>query len=54
LLEPVVAGLGKRVKLVVIADADHSLKVPAKSGRTPVQAEAEALDAMAEWMKALT
>ena len=54
LLEPVVAGLGKRAKLVVIADADHSLKVPAKSGRTPVQAEAEALDAMAEWMKALT
>ena len=54
LLEPVVAGLGKRVKLVVIADADHSLKVPAKSGRTPVQAEAEALDAMAEWMKVLT
>jgi uncharacterized protein len=54
LLKPVVEGLGDRATLVVIADADHSLKVPARSGRTPAEAEAEALDAMAEWMKALT
>ena len=54
LLRPVIAGLGARAKLHVIADADHSLKVPAKSGRTPAEAEAEALDAMAEWMKALS
>lgn len=53
LLEPVVAGLGERAKLVVIADADHGLKVAARSGRTPAEAEAEALDAMAEWMKSL-
>ena len=50
LLEPVIAGLGNRATLRVIADADHSLKVPAKSGRTAAQAEAEALDALAEWM----
>lgn len=50
LLEPVIAGLGDRATLRIIADADHSLKVPAKSGRTAVQAEAEALDALAEWM----
>jgi hypothetical protein len=50
LLEPVVAGLGHRATLHVVADADHSLKVPAKSGRTSAEAEAEALDAMAEWM----
>jgi uncharacterized protein len=50
LLRPVVASLGNRATLHVVADADHSLKVPAKSGRTPTEAEAEALDAMAEWM----
>jgi hypothetical protein len=54
LLKPVIAGLGDRATLHVIADADHSLKVPAKSGRTPAEAEAEALDAMAAWMIALS
>ncbi|MGN6057487.1 MAG: alpha/beta hydrolase family protein [Sphingomicrobium sp.] len=53
LLRPVVARLGYRATLHVVADADHSLKVPAKSGRTAPEAEAEALDAMAEWMIAL-
>jgi predicted alpha/beta-hydrolase family hydrolase len=50
LLEPVVNSLGERATLRLVAHADHSLKVPAKSGRTPADAEAEALDAMAEWM----
>jgi predicted alpha/beta-hydrolase family hydrolase len=50
LLEPVVAELGDRATLHVITDADHSLKVPAKSGRTAAEAEAEALDTIAEWM----
>jgi predicted alpha/beta-hydrolase family hydrolase len=50
LLKPVVAGLGNRAMLHVVADADHSLKVPAKSGRTSAEAEAEALDIMARWM----
>ena len=53
LLEPVVAELGERATLHVVAHADHSLKVPAKSGRTPADAEAEALDAMADWMLSL-
>jgi len=53
LLKGVVAGLGDLATLHVVVDADHSLKVPAKSGRTPAQAEAEALDAMAEWMLGL-
>jgi hypothetical protein len=38
----------------VIADADHSLKVPAKSGRTAAEAEAEALGTIAEWMLRLS
>ncbi len=53
LLKPVVARLGERATLHVVAHADHSLKVPAKSGRTPADAEAEALDAMAAWMSGL-
>jgi predicted alpha/beta-hydrolase family hydrolase len=54
LLKPVVARLGERATLHVVAHADHSLKVPAKSGRTPADAEAEALDAMAAWMSGLS
>ena len=50
LLKPVAGALGDRATLHVVAHADHSLKVPAKSGRTAAEAESEALDAMAEWM----
>jgi hypothetical protein len=50
LLKPVVAGLGDRAALHLVADADHSFKVAAKSGRTSAEAEAEALDAMTKWM----
>ena len=53
LLEPVVAGLGKRATLHVVDRADHSFKVAAKSGRTSAQAEAEALDAVAGWIASL-
>jgi predicted alpha/beta-hydrolase family hydrolase len=54
LLGPVVAALGDRATLHVVIDADHSLKVPAKSGRTSAQAEAEALDALADWMSQMS
>jgi predicted alpha/beta-hydrolase family hydrolase len=50
LLKPIVAGLSDRATLHVVAAADHSFKVPAKSGRTLAEAEAEALDTLAEWM----
>jgi predicted alpha/beta-hydrolase family hydrolase len=50
LLRPVVAALGSRATLHLVDQADHSLKVAAKSGRTAAEAEAEALDALAEWM----
>jgi uncharacterized protein len=53
LLRPVVSGLGDRATLHLVTHADHSLKVPAKSGRTAADAEAEALDAMADWMMSL-
>jgi predicted alpha/beta-hydrolase family hydrolase len=50
LLRPVVAELGERATLHLVNDADHSLHVPARSGRTAAEAQAEALDAVAEWM----
>jgi predicted alpha/beta-hydrolase family hydrolase len=50
LLKPVVAGLGRQASLHLIANADHSFKVAAKSGRTSADAEAEALDALAGWV----
>jgi predicted alpha/beta-hydrolase family hydrolase len=50
LLKPVVAALGERATLHLVAHADHSFKVAAKSGRTPADAEAEALDALAAWI----
>jgi hypothetical protein len=50
LLTAVVAGLGARAKLHLVRHADHSFKVAAKSGRTAADAEAEALDTVANWM----
>lgn len=50
LLEPIVASLGERATLHLVAHADHGFKVAAKSGRTSADAEAEALDALAGWM----
>jgi len=53
LLRPVVAGLGDRATLHLVAYADHSFKVAAKTGRTAADAEAEALDALAAWITPL-
>jgi predicted alpha/beta-hydrolase family hydrolase len=49
-LEPVCAALEPRATLHLIADADHSFHVPARSGRKDAQARAEALDALAAWI----
>lgn len=51
LLKSVVAGLGSHATLHLVEHADHGLRVPAKSGRTSAEAQAEALAAMAAWMK---
>ncbi len=50
LLRTVVGSLGERATLHLVKHADHGLRVPVKSGRTPTEVQAEALDAMAEWM----
>lgn len=52
LLRDLVGELGARATLHVVAAADHTLKVPASSGRTNPEAEAEALDAIARWIAA--
>ena len=50
LLKPVIADLGECATLRVVDHADHSFRVAAKSGRTSADAEAEALDALADWI----
>jgi predicted alpha/beta-hydrolase family hydrolase len=52
LLKPVIASLGERATLHLVEQTDHSFKVAARSGRTPAETEAEALDAIAEWIAA--
>jgi hypothetical protein len=53
LLRPVVARLGPRATLKLVADADHVFHVPAKTGRKDGEVLAEFLDAAAGWMTML-
>jgi uncharacterized protein len=50
LIRQVTDGLGARASLTMIADADHSFHVPARSGRTDGEAMTELLDVLAGWM----
>jgi predicted alpha/beta-hydrolase family hydrolase len=50
LLKSVAEGLGQRASVHVVEGGDHGLKVLVRSGRTSEEAQAEALDALAEWM----
>jgi predicted alpha/beta-hydrolase family hydrolase len=52
-LRPVCEGLGKRASLTLFPDADHSFHVPARSGRTDAEVQAELLDTIAVWLNAL-
>lgn len=54
LLQPLVKRLGKRATLHLVADADHSFRVPAKAGRKPAEIMAELADTLAGWMGGLT
>ena len=49
-LRPVCAALGSRATLKVLADADHSFHVPARSGRNDAQARDEMLEALTAWI----
>ncbi len=51
LLRPVVERLGGRATLTLLDGADHSFRVPARSGRNNAEVLGEALDALAAWME---
>ncbi len=53
LLQPLVASLGDRATLKLLADADHSFHVPARTGRNDAQVRGELLDAFAAWTESI-
>jgi len=50
LLEPLVRRLGARARLHLIEDADHSFRVPARTGRRQANIRDELADAFASWL----
>jgi predicted alpha/beta-hydrolase family hydrolase len=54
LLQPVVDRLGKRATLRTFQEADHSFHVPARTGRKDPEVRRDMLDALAEWLGAVT
>jgi predicted alpha/beta-hydrolase family hydrolase len=50
LLQSLAERLGERVTLKLLADADHSFHVPARTGRKDAEIRAEMLDALARWV----
>jgi uncharacterized protein len=53
LLEPVVQGLGSSASLHVVEGADHSFRVPARSGRKDGEVMDEILDTFVAWIGAI-
>lgn len=53
LLQPTVANLGPRATLKLLAEADHSFHVLARSGRTNDEVRTDALTTLAEWARNL-
>jgi predicted alpha/beta-hydrolase family hydrolase len=53
LLEPVVKGLGGLASLHAVQEADHSFRVPARSGRNDRDVMNEVVDALSAWIGGL-
>ena len=53
-LRPVVERLAARATLKLFAEADHSFHVPARTGRKDADVREEMLDALTEWIVAVT
>jgi predicted alpha/beta-hydrolase family hydrolase len=51
LLEQVVRGLGARATLHLIAEGDHSFKVPKRTGKTEVDVMNELADTLTQWAR---
>ena len=52
-LEPLIKGLGRRSTLKLLAGADHSFHVRARSGSTDSQIRDELLDTLSAWIDSL-
>jgi predicted alpha/beta-hydrolase family hydrolase len=52
-LDPVIARLGERATLHLVADGDHSLHVPARSGRRDPEVRALVAATLGQWAEAL-
>jgi uncharacterized protein len=50
LIAEVAGDLADRARLLLVADADHSFHVPARSGRTDIDVRESLLDAAVDWM----
>ncbi len=50
-LDPVCERLGSRATLQLVAEADHSFHVPARTGKKDPQVLAELLDVMTAWIR---
>jgi predicted alpha/beta-hydrolase family hydrolase len=50
LLRALIERLGERATLELVADADHSFHVPARTGRTDAQVRAGLLDVLVRWV----
>jgi dienelactone hydrolase len=48
-IKPLCEKLGKLATLKLIADADHSFHVPARTGRKDAQVLADMIDAFSAW-----
>jgi predicted alpha/beta-hydrolase family hydrolase len=53
LLEPVVKQLGSRATLHLVADGDHSFKVPKRTGKSEVDVMNDLAEAIAQWATGL-
>ena len=51
LMEKLAHQLAPRATLKLLADADHSFHVPARSGRDGEEVRAELLDTLAAWIE---
>jgi hypothetical protein len=53
LLQPLVRKLGSKAVLHLVDDANHSFRVPARTGRKEADVMAELADTLAEWIDAI-
>jgi predicted alpha/beta-hydrolase family hydrolase len=53
LLRPICGSLGKRATLVIVDEADHSFRVPKRTGKSAANISADLAAAVADWLNRL-